>query len=260
MTVNVYKAFGYAVLIGEGDDQCAAIKVVARADSDGAGATDLSIGVRVNGGRYLDGPRAQTTTKSNETLLLNTNPVTSGSWALADVNNVQLSLYSDSPPVAALAQDEEIIWSNQELLYARQTFTGESIGTLYIPFHVDREMTVRRMVIWNGAQVAGNISVGIYDRTTATRLTWSDVVTQAGTDRLQAIDITEYTLTPERYYMGIATSSNSAQLKVWRDAAGSTVPVLASGVKTEGVTTLPIVATMVDEGAASHQVPVIAIL
>lgn len=73
----------------------------------------------------------------------------------------------------------------------------------FIPFSLARAVTVSRLFCVNGAAVAGNIDVGIYD-SGAVRLASAGSTVQAGINSVQYFDIADVALQPGNYYLAIA--------------------------------------------------------
>jgi hypothetical protein len=78
-----------------------------------------------------------------------------------------------------------------------------------VPFVVPKPALVRKMFWANGATVAGNVDVGIYDES-GSRVVSMGSVAQAGVSVLQEVDIADVTLGVGRYYMALAASSAAA--------------------------------------------------
>jgi len=95
------------------------------------------------------------------------------------------------------------------------------------------------MLHYNGAAVAGNIDVGIYNRG-GTRLISSGPVAQTGTSVLQLFNITDTLLVPGRYYMAVGYSDAAAEAVAYTPAISFT---RAFGILFENLGTLPAIAT-----------------
>lgn len=92
---------------------------------------------------------------------------------------------------------------------------------IFIPLLIGTVMTFQRGWWANGAAVAGNIDVGIYD-TAGARLGSTGTVAQAGTSTIQTAAFTAaITLTPGRYYMAMASNTSGVTQKV---SANITLP------------------------------------
>lgn len=79
---------------------------------------------------------------------------------------------------------------------------------LYVPFWLPTPLTAIQMFVFNGATVSGNIDVGIY-AADGTRIVSSGSTAQAGTNALQAFDITDTLLGPGNYYLAIAADNTT---------------------------------------------------
>lgn len=71
--------------------------------------------------------------------------------------------------------------------------------------------TIVQMFAYNGATVSGNIDVGLYAMD-GTRLVSSGSTAQAGTNVLQAFDVTDTTIGPGEYYLAIAMDNTTGTL------------------------------------------------
>ena len=111
---------------------------------------------------------------------------------------------------------------------------------IFCPFYVKQVITIYQMAIEVTTQ-SGNLDIGIY-KTDGTRLVskGSTAVAAAG---VQAVDITDTTLTPGIYFAALNIDNTTAAV---RAAAGSTVIAVMSGVRQQavGAVTLPASATL----------------
>lgn len=85
---------------------------------------------------------------------------------------------------------------------------------IFVPFNVYHTLTIVQMLVFNGATASGNIDVGLYDLGGA-RLVSIGSTAQAGTSAYQAFDITDTTLNPGQYYMGVALDNATGTLNRW---------------------------------------------
>ena len=74
-----------------------------------------------------------------------------------------------------------------------------------VPYRLDDRITVRRLWLNNGTAVAGNVDIGIYDRS------WNLLVSagstaQAGTGTLQYFDVTDTVIGPGLIYIAASCS------------------------------------------------------
>jgi hypothetical protein len=81
----------------------------------------------------------------------------------------------------------------------------------YVPFEIQRPMTITRLWVLNGTAVSGNIDVGIYNGTT--RLVSSGSTAQAGTSTVQQFDITDTLIEPRMdLYFAVAMDNVTGTL------------------------------------------------
>lgn len=91
---------------------------------------------------------------------------------------------------------------------------------IYVPVPVYRLVTIAKMAVNNGTAVSGNIDVGIYDATW-NRLVSSGSTAQSGTSAIQIFDITDTTLNPGLYYIGVALDNTTGTLAGYVFTGGS---------------------------------------
>jgi hypothetical protein len=91
---------------------------------------------------------------------------------------------------------------------------GTANTGFFIPFNVGSMITVKQLAIYNGATVAGNLDVGIYDAE-GHRLVSSGSVAQAGVGAIQLFDITDTVLPPGLYYAALACDNATATVDGW---------------------------------------------
>lgn len=92
--------------------------------------------------------------------------------------------------------------------------------TIYVPLFIDRTVTITQMFAYNGATASGNTDIGIYDQG-GTRLVSMGATAQSGTSQIQLFNITDTTLTPGAYFMGMSNSGTTGTY--FRAALGVTV-------------------------------------
>jgi len=85
---------------------------------------------------------------------------------------------------------------------------------VYTPFSVFSPVTIVKLFVVNGATVAGNIDVGIYDRG-GVRLASAGTNIQSGTSVVQEFNITDLNLNPGLYYLAASLSNVTGTLEVW---------------------------------------------
>lgn len=76
---------------------------------------------------------------------------------------------------------------------------------LYIPLYIDRPGIVTKFWTYNGTTAAGNIDIGLYNRS-YTRLSSKGSTAQAGTSVIQEFDVTDFAIGPGVYFLGLAAS------------------------------------------------------
>jgi hypothetical protein len=89
-------------------------------------------------------------------------------------------------------------FSNSNVSYGSVAWTTANKAT-YLPFQVDRPMTIYQMAWENGATIATNLDVGIYD-VLGNQLVSSGSIAHSGASVAQAVDITDTALLPGTYY------------------------------------------------------------
>lgn len=78
-----------------------------------------------------------------------------------------------------------------------------------IPFHLEEPIIITKLFCINGATVNGNFDIGIYS-SSFVRLLSTGSTAQAGTNAIQAIDVTDTVIGPGDFYMALATGSATA--------------------------------------------------
>lgn len=91
---------------------------------------------------------------------------------------------------------------------------------IYTPVVVHRPVTIAKMAVNNGSAVSGNIDVAIYSATW-NRLVSAGSTAQSGTSAIQIFDITDTTLNPGLYYLGVALDNTTGTLAGWSFTGGS---------------------------------------
>lgn len=89
---------------------------------------------------------------------------------------------------------------------------GQNIA-YYMPIEVTRRVTIYQAVVRNGATVAGNFDVGLYDEW-LNRLVSSGSTAQSGTNSSQSVNITDTVLDRGTYYAGFASDSTTATYRI----------------------------------------------
>lgn len=118
-----------------------------------------------------------------------------------------------------------------------------ALRAIYLPIMVPFPLTVYKMAWANGATVAGNVDVGIYDVNGA-RLVSTGMVAMAGVSVLQVADIADTALLPGNYFL--AMNSDSATATFSRSSSVEGVTGRACGMQQEAIVspgTLPATST-----------------
>lgn len=81
--------------------------------------------------------------------------------------------------------------------------------SIHVPFGIAEPIIVANLWWHNGSVLSGNVDIGIYD-TAGTLIVHQGSTAMSGTNRLQAVDITDTPLMPGRYYMALVSDTSSA--------------------------------------------------
>lgn len=150
--------------------------------------------------------------------------------------------------------------------WARQTtgntYFGETTWSgindiIYCPLVVPEPVTIDGLVCWNGATVAGNVDIGIYDLDADglpnNRLANAGSTAQAGADGAQEISISAIALYGF-YYIALAASSTSATFVTLHTTTSSSGHALlgANGQREDGGGSIPLPNPAVFDAYASH--------
>lgn len=101
--------------------------------------------------------------------------------------------------------------------------------TIGIPFGVGQPILVRKLWVQNQTPVAGNIDLGIF-LPDGTLVVNKGSTASAGTNTIQELDITDTTLMPGRYYLGMTSDTSAATQKIFSTALASAGLASAAGV------------------------------
>lgn len=123
---------------------------------------------------------------------------------------------------------------------------------IYVPFRVADTTTFVKIFWLNGATIAGNVDVGIYD-SEGNRLVSSGSIAHAGASVLQTIDITDTTLQPGLYYMAMSSDSTTATIQAVNALA---IQLRLAGVYSQA-SAFPLPATATFTGTASNPAPIL---
>jgi hypothetical protein len=119
---------------------------------------------------------------------------------------------------------------------------------LYLPFVVVETITAVKLFVYNSITATGNVDAGLYTED-GTRLVSIGGVAMSGTVTLQEFDITDTVLAPGRYYMGLAFSSASANLKASTGSGSKMLGIM------EEAAAYPLPATATFAAASSDYTP-----
>lgn len=90
--------------------------------------------------------------------------------------------------------------------------TGANRAVL-VPFQLAHEFTVMKVFWANGATVGtDNVDVGVYTEAGVKKFT-SGAVLSAGASIVQEVDVTDFLLTPGRYWLALSMSGNTATVQ-----------------------------------------------
>ena len=151
------------------------------------------------------------------------------------------------PPMLARPGEITITpWSYQsigtELRMTAQSPSEQNYVTanrvVFVPFRVPEAVTVTKMFWGNGSAVAGNLDAGIYDEV-GTRLVSTGSTLQAGTARLQVVDVTDTTLARGVYYLAMLSDTSGATQKVLAALPAAGIPQ-SLGLLQQASVTLPL--------------------
>lgn len=110
--------------------------------------------------------------------------------------------YSPPPSVARVPPRAITPWSFESLGATIAAFADPAPATtawsqanqaLFVPFSIPFTKTAKKMFLFNGSAVSGNVDVGIYNDA-GTRLVSAGSTAQAGTSAIQEFDITDTAL------------------------------------------------------------------
>lgn len=126
---------------------------------------------------------------------------------------------------------------------------------LYIPFIIHDPWLLQLILISNGATVSGNVDVGVFDGQ-QNRIVSKGSAAQAGTSAVQSLDVTDTTLEPGRYYMGVALDNNVGMISGYAVAA----PLPAAAGVLQQASAFPLPDPAVFAACAQSFVPNLALL
>lgn len=103
--------------------------------------------------------------------------------------------------------------------YASNNWIAVNVA-VFIPFWITEAVVATKMYWQNGAAVAGNIDVGIYDEAGNALVTKGNTL-QAGISNIQTVDITDTVLSRGNYYMAMSSDTSGVTQKVVASTQGA---------------------------------------
>ena len=79
---------------------------------------------------------------------------------------------------------------------------------IYVPVEIPETTTYVKAWVINGTVAAGNVDIGLYDEGWVLKASTGATLV-AGTSAMEEIDLTDFTVTAGRYYLGISCSLNT---------------------------------------------------
>lgn len=112
----------------------------------------------------------------------------------------------------------------------------------FVPFVVNRLISIINLFVYNGAAVSGNFDLGIFDKD-GNRIISSGSTAQSGTSAIQAISVSATELRAGNYYMGLVFDNTTAQVQ--RMSMSTTLDFKSMGIAEQATAfTLPSKATL----------------
>lgn len=139
------------------------------------------------------------------------------------------------------------ILSNVGSIFTAASAWGTANTAVFVPMVVGFTTTVFQMGWINGATVAGNVDVGIYDRN-ANRLVSSGSTAQSGVSSPQVVDIADTTLLPGLYYFAMVADDATATYT--RGGGSSSSPICRASGMAMQATAFPLPSTATFAGFA----------
>lgn len=113
---------------------------------------------------------------------------------------------------------------------------GTANQARYVPFRLPEPVTVVKLLAYNGATAAGNTDIGVYDAA-GTEVISIAAAAQSGTSVWQEFDVTDTTLLPGLYYIGLLNTTTTGTYFGWANLQfGRAMGVFSQAV---GAATLP---------------------
>jgi hypothetical protein len=122
----------------------------------------------------------------------------------------------------------------------------------FIPFRIGQAATVLKLGWHNGGVVSGNVDCGIYNEA-GSRIVSAGSTPASGTSAIQAVDTTDITLQPGRYYLALAVDNTTQTFLAWSLGVAAYVRMLALANQASA---FPLPATATLAIATSISVPI----
>lgn len=136
---------------------------------------------------------------------------------------------------------------------AAASATAGSQVAQFFPWTIEAAIKIVKGIVMNGASVNGNLDVAVYDHE-FNRVVSMGATTQAGTNAVQELDITDTVLLPGRYWMAFLCTGSGT---VFARSAADEISLGAFAILEQTAqTALPSTATAVKSTAATPLIPV----
>lgn len=156
---------------------------------------------------------------------------------------------SDWPTINLLEQRYNITpWHPWAIGYAVNSQNAVSATwpsanlAIYVPVRIPVPITGQLFHWINGAIVSGNVDVGLYTED-GVKITSTGATAQAVISTTQSVDVTDFALSPNVYYLAIAMDNTTGALARQQPAAAVAAAMGLYGCAQEAVFPLPATAT-----------------
>lgn len=120
----------------------------------------------------------------------------------------------------------------------------------YTPVVLRSQITVFQLGWLNGANIAGNLDAGIYDKA-GNRIVSTGSTAHAGASLIQMVDTADVTLTPGVYYLANATDTSGGTQTIARYQMGTIGLMRACGIVQQAIFPLPSAASFATNAQTS---------
>lgn len=128
---------------------------------------------------------------------------------------------------------------------------------IFMPLSLDSRITVVKFWVFNGAVVAGNLDIGLYD-VASNLISSTGSTAQAGTTVIQDIDVTDFAVGPGTFYLALVLhDAATACVRRGVGTDGIYGPRVLGMAQQDDVLPLPAAATMV--ALATNYIPLFGI-